>query len=66
MNDNHEHKLIVFENKRIRKAWYNNEWFFSIVDVVGALTDSSNPTDYLKKLRKREADLKSYIGTNCP
>lgn len=42
------------------------EWFFSIVDVVAALTDSVNPTDYLKKLRKWDEQLRDYIGTNCP
>lgn len=39
---------------------------FSVVDVVFALTESANPTDYLKKLRKRDSELTSYIGTNCP
>ena len=42
------------------------QWYFSVVDVVGALTDSVNPTDYLKKMRKREAELATYLGTNCP
>lgn len=37
-----------------------------MVDVVGALTDSTNPTDYLKKMRKRDSALSAYIGTNCP
>ena len=37
-----------------------------LVDVVGALTDSTNPTDYLKKMRKRDELLASYLGTNCP
>ncbi len=37
-----------------------------MVDVVGVLTDSVNPTDYPKKLRKRDAELASYLGTNCP
>lgn len=41
-------------------------WFFSIVDIVAALTDSANATDYLKKLRKRDTELGIYIGTNCP
>jgi hypothetical protein len=36
------------------------------VDVIAALTDSVNATDYLKKLRKRDVELGSYIGTNCP
>jgi len=40
--------------------------FISLVDIVGALTDSSNPTDYLKKIRKRDEELGFYIGTNCP
>lgn len=57
-----------FEGKKIRTAWNEEkeEWYFSIVDVVGALTDSPNPTDYLKKMRKRDELLGSYLGTNCP
>ncbi|MBU0600581.1 hypothetical protein KJ997_07435, partial [bacterium] len=38
----------------------------SVIDVVEALTVSINPTDYLKKLRKRDIELGTYIGTNCP
>ena len=37
-----------------------------MVDIVQALTDSVNPTDYLKKLRKRDEELGNYLGTNCP
>ena len=61
-------KIILFENKKIRTVWNESEeeWFFSVVDVVEALTDSVNPTDYLKKLRKRDVLLGDYIGTNCP
>jgi len=61
-------KIKLFENKKIRAIWdeEQEEWFFSIVDVVGVLTDSVNPTDYLKKLRKRDELLGEYIGTNCP
>jgi len=40
--------------------------YFSVVDIIQALADSVNPTDYLKKLRKRDAGLGSYVGTNCP
>ncbi|MBU4367375.1 Bro-N domain-containing protein [Patescibacteria group bacterium] len=59
-------KLVIFESRQIRRTWYKNEWFFSVVDIVGVLTDSANPTDYLKKLRKRDDELGFYIGTNCP
>ncbi|MEK6964335.1 MAG: Bro-N domain-containing protein [Nanoarchaeota archaeon] len=61
-----KNKLVVFQDKKIRRIWYNNEWYFSIVDVVEVLAESTNPTDYLKKLRKRDETLGSYIGTNCP
>jgi hypothetical protein len=65
MSDN---KIKLFESQQIRSTWDadSEEWFFSVVDVVAALTDSTNPTDYLKKLRKRDALLGDYIGTNCP
>lgn len=61
-------KVQLFESAHIRSHWdaEREEWFFSIVDVVAALTESVNPTDYLKKLRKRDEQLRDYIGTNCP
>jgi len=60
--------IKLFQDKKIRSAWNDEEeqWYFSVVDVVEALTDSLNPTDYLKKLRKRDEILSSYLGTNCP
>lgn len=61
-------KIILFKDKSIRSCWdgEQEEWFFSVVDVVAVLTDSANPTDYLKKLRKRGEQVGEYIGTNCP
>ena len=63
-----QNKTKLFESRKIRSVWdeENEEWYFSVVDVVGVLTDSVNPTDYLKKLRKRDELLGEYIGTNCP
>ncbi len=60
--------IRLFENREIRTAWdeEREEWYFSVVDVIAVLTDSANPTDYLKKLRKRDELLGSYLGTNCP
>ena len=63
-----ENSITVFENKKIRRHYdaENELWYFSLVDIVEALTESKNATDYLKKLRKRDIELSSYIGTNCP
>jgi len=60
--------IKLFESKKIRSHWSEEEqkWYFSVVDVVETLTESENPTDYLKKLRRRDPELGSYIGTNCP
>ena len=58
--------LVVFQGKNIRRIWFKGEWHYSLVDIVQVLTDSVNATDYLKKIRKRDVELGSYIGTNCP
>lgn len=60
--------IQLFEDRKIRTAWdeEKEEWYFSVVDVVAVLSDSANPTDYLKKMRKRDKQLASYLGTNCP
>jgi len=62
-----ENSLAVFESKKIRRRYDESTetWYFSIVDVVEALTISLNPTDYLKKLRKRDSELGFYLWTNC-
>ena len=48
--------LQLFEERKVRTVWDTNteEWYFVVADVVGALTDSLNPTDYIKKLKKRD------------
>jgi hypothetical protein len=46
-------KIALFEQKQIRKIWYNNEWYFSVVDIVGALTDSKDSKDYWYRIKKR-------------
>lgn len=93
-------EIILFDQKQVRRVRLYDEWWFVISDVVAVLTDSVNPSDYLKKLRKRDqslsdafkgrgqivsplgfefdtegepqkmrkrdAELGTYIGTNCP
>lgn len=63
-----EKNITIFEGKKIRRVWdeKTETWFFGIVDIIQLLTDSANPTDYLKKIRKRDTELRNYIGTNCP
>lgn len=50
-------ELVVFRNKKIRRTWHNNEWWFSVVDIVGALAESPNPNNYWKVLKHREHQL---------
>jgi hypothetical protein len=51
-----ETKLAIFKGNQIRKILYDNAWWFSVIDVIGALTDSSNPRDYWYKMKIREND----------
>ncbi len=49
--------LIVFQEKAIRRTLHNDEWWFVITDIVAALTDAADPSDYWKKMRRRDPDL---------
>ena len=62
-NDN----IQLFEDKRIRTAWdeEKEEWYFSVVDVVGVLTDSVDPTAYWRKLKQRLKAEGNETVTNC-
>lgn len=51
---NNETRMAVFKGKQIRKIIHENEWWFSVIDVVGVLTDSVNPRDYWFKMKIRE------------
>lgn len=53
MNDA-ENALVVFQGKKIRRTWHNKEWYFSIIDIVAALTDSPTPRQYWGKVKDRE------------
>ena len=59
--------IKLFEEKQIRSVWNEEEekWYFSIVDVVSILTDSSNPNNYWKVLKHRLTKEGSELVTNC-
>ena len=60
-------KIQLFEDQPIRTAWdeENEEWYFSVVDVVGVLTESKSPTAYWRKLKQRLKDEGNETVTNC-
>ena len=55
------------EDKQIRTAWNaeQEEWYFSVVDIVAVLTDSADPKQYIKKMRARDPELNLKWGTIC-
>jgi ABC-type Fe3+ transport system substrate-binding protein len=59
--------IKLFNDKQIRTLWHNEEekWYFSIVDVVGVLTESPNPNNYWKVLKHRLTKEGSELVTNC-
>jgi len=50
-------KIVLFKNEAVRREIYNGEWWFVINDVIKALTDSADPAQYFKKLKKRDEEL---------
>ena len=62
-----ETKLKLFNEKKIRTVWNPDEedWYFSVVDVVAVLTDSDNPQIYWRGLKKRLKDEGNETVTNC-
>jgi prophage antirepressor-like protein len=60
-----QNKIVVFESKRIRRIWHNEEWYFSVVDVCGALTDSPDAGAYWRKLKQRLKDEGIEVVTFC-
>ncbi len=49
--------LVLFEEKQVRRVWHEEEWWFVITDVVAVLTDSADPTGYLRDMRRRDPEL---------
>ncbi len=53
MNEKHN-KLVIFQSKEIRRTWHEDEWYYSVVDIIVALTDSPTPRQYWGKVKDRE------------
>jgi len=60
-----QNKIVVFESKKIRRIWHDEEWYFSVVDVCGALTDSPDAGAYWRKLKQRLNEEGSQVVTFC-
>lgn len=59
--------IQLFEDRKIRTAWdeEQEEWYFSVQDVVAVLAESSDPKQYIKKMRTRDPELSANWGTIC-
>jgi DNA-damage-inducible protein D len=55
-------KIAVFKGRKVRKTIHNNEWWFVIEDVIQALTDSTQPSGYVKDMRRRDPELSKGWG----
>jgi len=55
-------KLSLFEGKKVRKVWHNDEWWFVVEDIIFVLTDSKDPKGYIKDMRRRDETLSKGWG----
>ncbi len=57
MPDDQDSHIALFRGKQIRKIWYKNEWWFVIADIVSILTDSRDPSGYIRDMRRRDLEV---------
>ena len=61
-----QNRIVVFGTKRIRRIWHEEQWFFSVVDIIGVLTDSDSPRDYWYRMKRREKESSGVeLSTLC-
>lgn len=58
-------RIVVFQERSIRRTWHNEEWWFSVADVCGVLTESADAGAYWRKLKQRLREEGSEVVTNC-
>ncbi|WP_353138773.1 BRO family protein [Limnohabitans sp.] len=56
-DNNHESRVALFQSREIRRTLHNEEWWFVITDIIAVLTAAADPSDYWKKMRRRDPDL---------
>ncbi len=59
---NPETRIALFQRREVRRTIHNNEWWFVIVDVIAALTDSVDPQGYIKDMRRRDPEISKGWG----
>ncbi|HRN78574.1 MAG TPA: Bro-N domain-containing protein [Candidatus Dependentiae bacterium] len=66
MSTNEPTKIAIFQGKQIRRVLVDDEWWFSVIDIIAFLTDSKNPRDYWHKMKIREKDTSgNQLSTIC-
>ncbi len=55
-------KIILFQEKQVRRVWHDDQWYFSVVDVIEILTDSTKPSNYWDTMKRRENQLSTICG----
>ena len=65
MNEKQNKALVVFQDKKIRRIWHNEEWHFSVVDIIGVLSESDDARNYWKVLKHRLNEEGSEVVTKC-
>ena len=66
LSSDSQDKLIVFGAKQIRRAWIDDQWYFSIIDIIAALTDSDAPSKYWTAMKRREEKASGFqLSTIC-
>lgn len=59
-------KIAIFKGKKVRRTVYQDEWYFSVVDIIEALTDSEKPRDYWYRMKQREKESSGVqLSTLC-
>lgn len=59
-------KISIFEGKQIRRIFLEDQWWFSVIDIIAFLTDSKNPRDYWHKMKVREKSTSEIeLSTIC-